>query len=88
MDFVSLQIVQIVKVCIKIIQYLLCENFRAIIIQRARNYFLTIKHFSITLISVFQNLQKTLSQIALKTDLKKFNAIKSKISRKNALQLK
>ncbi|MUU67813.1 hypothetical protein FIM57_04835 [Helicobacter pylori] len=44
MDFVSLQIVQIVKVCIKIIQYLLCENFRAVIIQRARNYFLTIKY--------------------------------------------
>ncbi|KNE12685.1 hypothetical protein ACM28_03025 [Helicobacter pylori] len=70
MDF-FLQIIQIVKVCIEIIQYLLCENFRAVIIQRARSYFLTIKHFSITLISVFQNLQKTLSQIALKTDLKK-----------------
>ncbi|TPH49768.1 hypothetical protein FIM72_04525 [Helicobacter pylori] len=49
----------------------MCENFRAVIIQRARSYFLTIKHFSITLISVFQNLQKTLSQIALKTDGKK-----------------
>ncbi|EJB34358.1 hypothetical protein HPNQ4076_0606 [Helicobacter pylori NQ4076] len=51
----------------------MCENFRAVIIQRARNYFFNHKNIaSITLISIFQNLQKTLSQIALKTDLKKF----------------
>ncbi|EMH17452.1 hypothetical protein HMPREF1415_01386 [Helicobacter pylori GAM254Ai] len=42
------------------------ENFRAVIIQRARNYFFNHKNIvSITLISIFQNLQKTLSQIAL-----------------------
>ncbi|EJB30552.1 hypothetical protein HPNQ4099_0725 [Helicobacter pylori NQ4099] len=55
----------------------MCENFRAVIIQRARNYFFNHKNIaSITLISIFQNLQKTLSQIALKTDLKKVLMLK------------
>ncbi|PUD00771.1 hypothetical protein ECC14_05625 [Helicobacter pylori] len=69
----------------------MCENFRAVIIQRAKNYFLTIKYCFNHSYIYFSKPTKNAFTNSPKNRFKKVLIIlflKSKISRKNALQLK